>query len=108
MCHAQFYASPRPSLISILCRDLWKEEAKLNAQGRHAADQLRSAEQAVSKTMDRDTASGLRAARAIATELGLDGYHGPLYELFEVEERYKTAVEVTAGTRCARFWPCSP
>ncbi|GAA5914010.1 hypothetical protein JCM8208_005919 [Rhodotorula glutinis] len=79
-------------------RDLWKEEAKLSAQGRHAADQLRSAEQAVSKTMDRDTANGLRAARAIATELGLDGYHGPLYELFEVEDRYKTAVEVTAGT----------
>jgi structural maintenance of chromosome 3 (chondroitin sulfate proteoglycan 6) len=27
------------------------------------------------------------------------GVYGPLYSLFEVEERYKTAVEVTAGNR---------
>ncbi|BGP39221.1 Structural maintenance of chromosomes protein 3 [Rhodotorula kratochvilovae] len=79
-------------------KELWKADGKLDAQSRHAHDVHRSAEQTVSKTMDRDTANGLRAARAIANELGLEGYHGPLYELFEVEDRYKTAVEVTAGT----------
>ncbi|GAA5821894.1 hypothetical protein JCM3770_002649 [Rhodotorula araucariae] len=79
-------------------KELWKADGKLDTQSRHAHEQHRTAEQTVSKTMDRDTASGLRAARAIATELGLEGYYGPLYELFEVEERYKTAVEVTAGT----------
>ena len=103
-------------------RDLWKEETKLDAQYRHAQEQLKNAERAVGATMDRvrfsppprevneqrltlppctrqDTAQGLRAAKAIAARLNLDGYHGPLYELFTVEDRYKTAVEVTAGTR---------
>ena len=60
---------------------------------------LKAAQRTVSTTMDRDTANGLRAAREIAEELALDGYFGPLYELFEVDDRYKTAVEVTAGTR---------
>ncbi|GAA6014847.1 hypothetical protein JCM10207_002200 [Rhodosporidiobolus poonsookiae] len=79
-------------------KELWKSESKLDAQARHASDQLKQSERTFSSTMDRDTASGLRAARLIAEELQLEGYYGPLYELFEVEDRYKTAVEVTAGT----------
>lgn len=36
--------------------------------------------------------------KRIAEQLELEGYYGPLYELFTVDDRYKTAVEVTAGT----------
>ncbi|GAA6063023.1 hypothetical protein JCM10212_001802 [Sporobolomyces blumeae] len=79
-------------------KDLWKADTKLSVQASNAADTLKTAERTVSSTMDRDTANGLRAARAIAQQLGLEGYYGALYELFEVEDRYKTAVEVTAGT----------
>ncbi|GAA5861222.1 hypothetical protein JCM3774_002232 [Rhodotorula dairenensis] len=79
-------------------KELWKKSSKLDAQAQHAMETLKAAQRAVSTTMDRDTANGLRAARAIAEELGLDGHFGPLYELFEVDDRYKTAVEVTAGT----------
>ncbi|GAA5987111.1 hypothetical protein JCM10908_001030 [Rhodotorula pacifica] len=79
-------------------KELWKKSSKLDAQTQHAMEALKSAQRTVSTTMDRDTANGLRAAREIADELGLDGYFGPLYELFEVDDRYKTAVEVTAGT----------
>lgn len=108
-------------------RDLWKTESKLDAQARHASEQLKQAESSIAKTMDRvcfpfssvpslhyltlfppsasqDTSTGLRAARWIAEELGIEGYYGPLYELFEVEERYKTAVEVTAGTSCVSLF----
>ena len=46
-----------------------------------------------------DTALGLRAVTHIAKRLNLDGVYGPLYDLFEVSEKYKTAVEVTAGAR---------
>ena len=84
-------------------RELWKKSSKLDAQTQHAMETLKAAQRTVSTTMDRDTASGLRAAREIAEELALDGYFGPLYELFEVDDRYKTAVEVTAGTRSAFF-----
>ncbi len=69
----------------------------MNSQLRHAQDQLKECERRMYQTMDRDTAAGLRSCKAIADRLGLDGYYGPLYELFRVEDRYKTAVEVTAG-----------
>jgi structural maintenance of chromosome 3 (chondroitin sulfate proteoglycan 6) len=48
---------------------------------------------------EQDTSNGLRAVKQIAKRLGLSGVYGPLYELFEVSDRYKTAVEVTGGTR---------
>lgn len=89
-------------------RELWKKSSKLDAQTQHAMETLKAAQRTVSTTMDRDTASGLRAAREIAEELALDGYFGPLYELFEVDDRYKTAVEVTAGTRSVLFEVLGP
>lgn len=46
-----------------------------------------------------DTSNGLRAVRQIAKRLNLDGVYGPLYDLFEVSDKYKTAVEVTTGNR---------
>lgn len=48
--------------------------------------------------MDRNTSIGLQAVREIAKRLKLDGVYGPLYELFEVSDKYKTAVETVAGT----------
>jgi structural maintenance of chromosome 3 (chondroitin sulfate proteoglycan 6) len=42
---------------------------------------------------------GLESVQKIAQRLGLNGVYGPLYELFEVDDRYSTAVEVTAGQR---------
>lgn len=47
--------------------------------------------------MDRDTAMGLRSVRAITKRLNLQGVYGPLYELFDVSDKYKTAVETVAG-----------
>ncbi|KAI5476815.1 chromosome segregation protein, SudA [Pseudohyphozyma bogoriensis] len=81
-------------------KDLWKHESRLESTVKHAADQLKQAEQDLFSTMDRDTSRGLKSAKAIAERLGLvgNGYHGAIYELFTVDDRYKTAVEVTAGT----------
>ncbi|GAA5892360.1 cohesin subunit SMC3 [Sporobolomyces salmoneus] len=79
-------------------KELWRSDTKLSVQANNASETLKTAERTISSTMDRDTANGLRAARNIAQQLCLEGYYGPLYELFEVEDRYKTAVEVTAGT----------
>lgn len=58
-------------------------------------------------TRSKATATGLRAAKAIAQRLELDGYYGPVYDLFTVEERYKVAVEVTAGNSCVFPAPTS-
>lgn len=47
--------------------------------------------------MDKDTAMGLRSVKAITKRLNLQGVYGPLYELFDVSDKYKTAVETAAG-----------
>ena len=47
--------------------------------------------------MDQNTARGLTAVRRIQKQHKLQGLYGTLAELFEVSDRYKTAVEVTAG-----------
>ena len=46
-----------------------------------------------------DTNRGLEAIARITKTLKLDGVYGPLYSLFEVDDKYKVAVEVTAGNR---------
>jgi structural maintenance of chromosome 3 (chondroitin sulfate proteoglycan 6) len=64
-----------------------------------AKDRLGLAQKALASTMDRATANGLAAVEEITQRLNLSGVHGPLYKLFTVEDRYKLAVEVTAGQR---------
>lgn len=81
-------------------RELWRLEAKLSSEEETAKEELRKAEQQLHNTMDRDVQTGLAAAARIAKELKLDGYYGPLYNLFTLtDNRYRTAAEVTAGAR---------
>lgn len=47
-----------------------------------------------------DTSAGLRNLDRIVERLGLEGVYGPLYKLFEVDDKYAMAVEETAGNRC--------
>lgn len=47
--------------------------------------------------MDHNTNRGIAAVRRIKRQHNIDGVYGTLAELFEVNDRYRTAVEVTAG-----------
>lgn len=47
--------------------------------------------------MDHNTSRGIAAVRRIKRQYNLEGVHGTLADLFEVNDRYRTAVEVTAG-----------
>jgi structural maintenance of chromosome 3 (chondroitin sulfate proteoglycan 6) len=81
-------------------RELWRLEAKSKAEEESAREELRKAEHQLNNTMDRNVQNGLAAAKRIAKDLNLDGYYGPLYELFTLtDQRYRTAAEVTAGAR---------
>lgn len=51
----------------------------------------------MSHTMDQNTSRGLAAVRRIKRQYNLDGVYGTLAELLEVNEKYRTAVEVAAG-----------
>jgi structural maintenance of chromosome 3 (chondroitin sulfate proteoglycan 6) len=78
-------------------RELWREDAKMDSIIGTAQDELRRAEQELSHTMDQNTSRGLAAVRRIARQHRLEGVYGTLAELLEVNERYRRAVEVTAG-----------
>lgn len=77
---------------------MWREEAKLDSVISSAQKELDHAERILSHTMDQNTSRGTAAVRRIKRQLNLDGVYGTLAELITVSERYRTAVEVTAGT----------
>ncbi|KAK0532894.1 Structural maintenance of chromosomes protein 3 [Tilletia horrida] len=79
-------------------KELWREEARLSTNVNYARDHLSVAQRHLAGSMDRATATGLQAVERIARDLGLEGsVFGPLYQLFRVDDKYKTAVEVTAN-----------
>ena len=78
-------------------RELWREQSKLDPVIAHAEAELRNAEDHLQRMTDRNTWQGIKAVRRIKQQHNLDGVYGTLGELFQVNERYQTAVEVTAG-----------
>lgn len=78
-------------------KELWKNETKLTATLAHAHDQYSAAQRGLAATVDRATAAGIQSVEAIAEREELTGVYGPLYQLFSVDDRYKAAVEATAG-----------
>lgn len=78
-------------------KELWRDEAKLDSVIANALDELNRAERSLSYMMDGNTSRGIAAVRRIAKQHNLDGVYGTLAELIEVNDRYRTAVEVTAG-----------
>ncbi|KAL8696878.1 MAG: hypothetical protein Q9224_002569 [Gallowayella concinna] len=78
-------------------KELWREDAKLDSVLSHAQNELRQAEQELSHTMDQNTSRGLAAVRRIKRQHNLDGVYGTLAELCNVGDRFRRAVEVTAG-----------
>ncbi|CAF9913597.1 MAG: Structural maintenance of chromosomes protein 3 [Heterodermia speciosa] len=78
-------------------KELWREDAKLDSVISNAQSELRRAEQNLSHTMDQNTSRGLAAVRRIKRQHNLDGVYGTLAELLEVNDRFRRAVEVTAG-----------
>ncbi|KAJ2336566.1 Structural maintenance of chromosomes protein 3, partial [Coemansia sp. RSA 2671] len=79
-------------------KDLWRKEARLETERSDLHEELKRAERSLGGTVDRATSEGLQALPAIRERLGLSGIHGPLFELFEVDETYRTCVEAIAGS----------
>ncbi|KAI1957518.1 Structural maintenance of chromosomes protein 3 [Ophidiomyces ophidiicola] len=78
-------------------KELWREEAKLDSILSNASQEVNRAERNLSHMMDYNTSRGIASVRRIKQQFDLDGVYGTLAELFEVSDRYRTAVEVTAG-----------
>ncbi|KAL4878042.1 RecF/RecN/SMC [Aspergillus karnatakaensis] len=78
-------------------KELWREEAKLDSILANASKEVDRAERNLSHMMDHNTSRGIAAVRRIKRQHKLEGVYGTLAELFDVNDRYRTAVEVTAG-----------
>lgn len=78
-------------------KELWREEAKLDSVLNSASSEMERAERSLSHMMDHNTSRGIAAVRRIKRQHNLEGVYGTLAELFDVNDRYRTAVEVTAG-----------
>ena len=63
----------------------------------NASQEVDRAERNLSHMMDNNTSRGIAAVRRITRQHNLQGVYGTLAELFDVNDRYRTAVEVTAG-----------
>ncbi|QKX64619.1 uncharacterized protein TRUGW13939_11794 [Talaromyces rugulosus] len=79
-------------------KELWREEARLDSVLSNASHEVDRAERNLSHMMDNSTSRGIAAVRRIKRQHNLEGVYGTLAELLDVNERYRTAVEVTAGT----------
>ncbi|KAK1140575.1 Structural maintenance of chromosomes protein 3 [Aspergillus melleus] len=78
-------------------KELWREEAKLDSILSNASNEVDRAERNLSQMMDHNTSRGITAVRRIKRQHSIEGVYGTLAELFDVNDRYRTAVEVTAG-----------
>ncbi|KAF2230010.1 chromosome segregation protein SudA [Viridothelium virens] len=78
-------------------KELLREEARLSQIVGNAKEQRDSAQRFLSTMMDANTRTGLATIREFKGQRGYEGLYGTLGELLEVNEKYKTPVEVTAG-----------
>ncbi|KAI8916910.1 RecF/RecN/SMC [Entophlyctis helioformis] len=79
-------------------KQLWREEAAHTSSLANAQDTVQKCERTLMGSMDRSVAKGLSSIKRIAQREKLSGVYGPLYELFTVDDRYRTAVDVIAST----------
>ncbi|KAJ3330378.1 Structural maintenance of chromosomes protein 3 [Blyttiomyces sp. JEL0837] len=78
-------------------KELWREEQRACIAYDSANEERVKAERNLMSSMDRNTSSGIQAIQKMTERQNLRGVYGPLYQLFSVDERYQTAVEVVGG-----------
>lgn len=79
-------------------KELWRTENQLETSISDIKSEVDFFQRELLTCMDRATSQGLQSIPRIAQQLGIEGrVYGPLFELFECEEVYRTAVEVIGG-----------
>jgi structural maintenance of chromosome 3 (chondroitin sulfate proteoglycan 6) len=78
---------------------LWKQNLDLEDEVKKLKGDIAKAEKILDTAASGDTRRGLQSVRKICKEHNIAGVHGPLAELLECDEKFFTALEVTAGSR---------
>ncbi|KAK1586391.1 hypothetical protein Q3G72_002113 [Acer saccharum] len=78
-------------------KSLWGKESELCAEIDKLKAEVEKAEKSLDHATPGDVRRGLNSIRRICREYKINGVHGPIIELLECDEKFFTAVEVTAG-----------
>ncbi|KAL3820446.1 hypothetical protein ACJIZ3_006351 [Penstemon smallii] len=78
-------------------RKLWARESELSAEIESLKSEVVKAEKSLDQATPGDIRRGLNSVRRICREYEIGGVFGPVFELLDCDEKFFTAVEVTAG-----------
>ncbi|XP_020962796.1 structural maintenance of chromosomes protein 3-like isoform X2 [Arachis ipaensis] len=78
-------------------KSLWDKENTLTAEIDKLRAEVEKAEKSFDHAIPGDVRRGMNSVRKICREYNISGIYGPIIELLNCEEKFFTAVEVTAG-----------
>ncbi|GAA0154305.1 hypothetical protein LIER_12324 [Lithospermum erythrorhizon] len=78
-------------------KSLWQKESEISAEIERLKSEVVKAEKSLDHATPGDIRRGLGSVRRICREYDIKGVFGPLFELLDCDEKFFTAVEVTAG-----------
>ncbi|XWS73782.1 hypothetical protein CRYUN_Cryun02cG0158800 [Craigia yunnanensis] len=78
-------------------KSLWEKESKLSTEIDKLKAEVEKAEKSLDHATPGDVRRGLNSIRRICREYSIGGVFGPIIELLNCDEKFFTAVEVTAG-----------
>ncbi|RVW19678.1 Structural maintenance of chromosomes protein 3, partial [Vitis vinifera] len=78
-------------------KSLWGKESELSAEIDKLKTEVVKAEKSLDHATPGDIRRGLNSVRRICREFEIHGVFGPIFELLDCDEKFFTAVEVTAG-----------
>ncbi|KAF6986709.1 hypothetical protein CFC21_004430 [Triticum aestivum] len=78
-------------------KSFWKEETSVTAEIDRLKEDLVKAQKSLDHATPGDIRRGLNSVSRIIRDHGIGGVFGPVLELVDCEEKFFTAVEVTAG-----------
>ncbi|KOM40189.1 hypothetical protein LR48_Vigan04g038700 [Vigna angularis] len=78
-------------------KSLWTKENEITAEIDKLSAEVEKAEKNLDHAIPGDVRRGLNSVRKICREYNISGVHGPIIELLNCDEKFFTAVEVTAG-----------
>ncbi|XP_077226004.1 structural maintenance of chromosomes (SMC) family protein [Tasmannia lanceolata] len=78
-------------------KSLWEKESNLSAEIDRLKADVVKAEKSLDHATPGDIRRGLNSVRRICRDHNIGGVFGPIFELVDCEDKFFTAVEVTAG-----------
>ncbi|XP_065071317.1 structural maintenance of chromosomes protein 3-like [Rhopilema esculentum] len=80
-------------------KELWREENAMEQSLQTTKEELGRSERNYRSTMSKAVANGIDSVLKVIAEKNIDGVYGPLIDNFTCEDKFFTAIEVTAGNK---------